>query len=375
MAHQRPGRLLVVLFTLFCCAGCGASRPAEATSPGDVRKEQLSESRFLADEIASEGPIVSVRCNTIGRSGDWRFELCDVEHGNGAILKWCLAVSGERAEPLPGGERRCERVNRPKVLTPQVIRRPRYSSRSLDRRPLPTQDPDVILAAVRARYGGSAILEARFGEPPPGWRGTDEPSKPLPVHLRNGRWLYTTVSATALGATSVRPIWEATIVASAVREELHLAGVRGDLIGAPVSVRLPSGKIQEHAGGGVGMAEFGQSFFADDDHTIEERIREAAKTLDLEVRSVDVLHPLQPAPAVVVATRSDPQEFVRRSPLTHELFGGTPSYEAHYVEVRDPAGKPITILAGDFRSGVGMQWIRPDLDDRRKARERIHREG
>lgn len=224
-------------------------------------------------------------------------------------------------------------------------------------------DPEAVLDAIVARYGGSAIVDASFGGPMPGWTCTDDPAIPCPESLRNGHWLYTTVSTTASGPPSTtRAIWEANLVAGALRDELHLAGIEGDLVASNVSVRLPSGKVEENTGGGLGWVAFAQGFSDADRGSVEQQVESAADDLGLDVNSLDVLQPLQAAPAVVISV-DDPKEFVAHADdITIDLFGRPPRYEGEYFQANDEAGQAVFVQAAAFRSGVGMRWVRPDLD-------------
>ena len=106
----------------------------------------------------------------------------------------------------------------------------RFASKSAGlTRPDTLTDPNAILANIVTRYGGSGVVDTHFGGPVPGWTGTEDPSIPLPSRYRDGRWLYSIVAAPSMGSASIRPIWEANLIAGALREELHLAGLRGDL--------------------------------------------------------------------------------------------------------------------------------------------------
>jgi hypothetical protein len=259
--------------------------------------------------------------------------------------------------------------DRPETVTPPgTIGAPvRYTERTGLVRPNALREPAEILAAIRERYGGSAIIEAKFGPPPDTWTGTEDPSIPLPRELVGGRWLYTTVAAPALGAAAVRVIWEANLLAGALREELHLAGIAGALIAANVSVRLPDGTLHRNAGGGMGHVAYGQRFADGDPAAIEADIRRAAAKHGLKIESIEVFRPLQPAPAIVVRV-DDPVAFLADSNLiVRDLFGGVARYEGQYLQANDRAGAPVFVQAADFRTGVGQQWIRPDLDPRRHA--------
>lgn len=275
-----------------------------------------------------------------------------------ALPSVALALSNDSKTPRVAGPNES-----PVVVTPV-----RYSESSLSRRHVggPTE-PSAILNEILARYGGQAVLESKLGGPPHGWSATEDPNAPVPARVRGGRWLYTTVAANSLAASSVRPLWEANLVAGALRDELWLAGVEGDLIVSKVSVRLPSGRLVENVGGGIGIVAFGQSFSDASSLSIETSIRAAANALGLDVLSVSVLRPLQAAPAIVVST-DDAEHLVANAGaiLKKLFFGKAATYEGLYFEAVDgPVGKPVLIQATDFRSGAGIQWVRPDLDPRR----------
>jgi hypothetical protein len=226
-----------------------------------------------------------------------------------------------------------------------------------------------MLTDILGRYGGSAIVKAYFGKPLPGWTGTEDPDVPLPPELRDGRWLYTTVNAkSGKGPDVARSVWEGDLVAGALRDELHLAHVHGDLIASNVSVLLPNGTLFPNLGGGLGTVAFAQSFSSPNDAELKASLRKAATDLNLQVLDVGVLHPLQSAPALVVQA-SEPTRFVEQEGLILErLFQPAARYEGTYLEARDSAGDPFFIQASAFRTGVGQRWIRPDLNPRRTVR-------
>ncbi len=229
-------------------------------------------------------------------------------------------------------------------------------------RPESFSTPKAILAGILSRYGGSAVTDAYFGGPTPGWTGTEDPSIPLPAEYRDGRWLYSEVSAQSKGAGSMRALWEANLVAGALRDEIHLAGLTGELIASNTSLRLPDGRVIKYAGGGIGRVAFGQSYRNFDSPTIASGIRSAAVGLGLRVQAVSVHRPLQAAPAVVVEA-TNPAEFVKRAnQIYRAIFDGVATYEGQYLEARDSSGDPFFIQATAFRTGVGSRWIRPDLD-------------
>jgi hypothetical protein len=224
-------------------------------------------------------------------------------------------------------------------------------------------DPNQLLPELVAAYGGHAITEADFGQPLPGWTGTEDPNGSAPPEVTKGRWLYFTVKAPGEGAALQRPVWEGNIVAGALKERLHALGDRG-LFAVNTSVAVPSGEILRNVGGGFGDVAFGQVFADGSPNALATDIRAAASGLGFKVDSVEVLHPLQSAPAVVLTT-TDPKGFVSSADqYISQIFGGVAKYEGEYLEVRDPSGDPVFVQASAFRTGVGQRWIRKDLDQR-----------
>lgn len=230
-----------------------------------------------------------------------------------------------------------------------------------------SQDPKEILAEIIARYGGTSILDSSFGGPLPGWTGTEDPSTPLPARLRDGRWLYTTVAGGANQPESVEPIWEANLVAGALRDELRLMNIKGDLIASNVSVRLPDGTVMKNVAGGMGEVAFGQSFFNASAGPIQAAIRTSAADLGLHIVSIHVLRPLQSAPAVVVSTNEPSKAVKEIDSIIRKLFGGPAEYEGQYLEIRDSSETAVLVQASSFRTGVGMRWIAKELDPRLRS--------
>jgi hypothetical protein len=274
-----------------------------------------------------------------------------------------LAALAEGSDPVNPGP-----VN-PQVapaIPPGLLTPVRYSTVELSRPVTPVRKaPADLVKDIVARYGGLSILEARFGQPPPGWGEGSDSSQVVPEEYRSGKWLYLTVAADNPAAGSMRPIWEAHLVAGALRDELHATdAANGDLIAARVSLRLPSGRVVENVGSGLGNVAFNQGFSPANSASIERQVRAATHALGLEVRSLAVLHPLQAAPAVVVTT-TDPAKFVAQADtIVGEIFGRKAMYEGQYFQADDPTGGPVFIQSVAYRAGVGGRWVRPDLDTR-----------
>ena len=129
-----------------------------------------------------------------------------------------------------------------------------------------------------------------------------------------------------------------------------------------VSLRLPDGTIVPNASGGIGNIDYEQDFPSPPAASVASFVRTAAMRAGLDIVSVDVLQPEQPAPELRVKTR-DPAGFVANAtPIAYRIFGNPPNYEGYYLRVDDEAGAPVFIQATDFRIGAGHEWIRPDID-------------
>lgn len=217
--------------------------------------------------------------------------------------------------------------------------------------------PDAILASLVARLGASRIVEARVGKPP-SW--AQEAGAPP-----DAAWAYFTVAVSSVGPEAKRAIWEADLVGAAAREAIPASG-GPELLNSSLSLRLPSGETLP-ATGGFGHVARGQVFAISDPATARANVRAGAAAQGLAVQRLDVLVPVQAAPAVVV-THADPEAFVANAGrIVHGVFGAPGTYEGLYLEVRDRQGEPFFIQANSYRSGTGRQWIRRDLDPRRRS--------
>jgi hypothetical protein len=162
----------------------------------------------------------------------------------------------------------------------------------------------------------------------------------------------------------VRPVWEANLVIAALRDEVHATGASDDVIGSQISGELPSGEVLPNIGGGIGDVVFGQAFSAASPAQVQSAIRRNAAALKLRIESIDVLTPLQAAPAVVASTSDLAGVVSNPDGVINALFGGIATYEGEYLELRDSSGSPFFIQASAFRTGVGQRWFRKDVDPR-----------
>jgi hypothetical protein len=83
----------------------------------------------------------------------------------------------------------------------------------------------------------------------------------------------------------------------------------------------------------------------------------------LNVVSVDVLHPLGPAVAVVVELSRDTKVTWTIDELREAISGDPRAYEGVYVEIRSEAGEPLLKAGVAYRTGLGGLWFAEGQDD------------
>lgn len=254
----------------------------------------------------------------------------------------------------------------PSSSADHAVKPVRYTAGSLNPASVRSgQPPGAVLRDLVATYGGRFLRpdSLAIGGPPAGWRPWE--GAPASAPLPDGIWVNGTVAIPALGASAVRPVWEANLVIAALRDRLHAGGASPDVIGSQISGELPDGRMLPNIGGGIGNVDFLQAFSAASPGDVQRDIRRNAASLNLRVDSLAVLTPLQVAPAVVVTTHDVAGLIRNPDAVINALFGGIAKYEGEYLEVRDAAGSAVFIQASAFRTGVGQRWYRPDLDPRR----------
>ncbi len=227
-----------------------------------------------------------------------------------------------------------------------------------------TSSPSSLLQAILARLGSSSVVSATIAGPPTGYIPTEDPSSPPPPAFATGKWAYFTVTTPDDAQGSIRPVWEAQLVAGALRDEMHAHGLVS-LYSDQVDVKLPDGSVVTGEHGGLGNTVFGQVFSTTTPASIAADIAQRVANAGLTLVSVRVLTPEQSAPMVVVRS-NDPAGFVKNEyTMLRQIFGNPTTYEGIYLEAQDSAGSPFFIVASSFRTATGQTWYRPDLDPQR----------
>lgn len=170
------------------------------------------------------------------------------------------------------------------------------------------------------------------------------------------------ISLPSQDASALRAVWEGHVVVAAVREEMHAAGM-APLVGVEMIGVLPDGR-NLNLGAGIGHAAEGQVFSNGSEAQIRSRIAAAAVLAGLSVKSVTVLRPRQPAPAVVVEAKDENtlNRFIKRPhDFMRAVIGHPGMYEAMYLELRDTDGRIASVRASTYRTGVSETYVRSDL--------------
>jgi hypothetical protein len=160
---------------------------------------------------------------------------------------------------------------------------------------------------------------------------------------------------------TARAIWEADLVAGAVRDEMYLGNL-GNLENDSYTFHLPDGSTVPDISGGIGNVAPAQSFATSTNSTITSQLTTAAQAAGLSNVQVSVMNAEQPEP-VVIATTTSPSAVAQYATSVSEIFGGgdgTRVYEGEYLEVDDAtSGTPVLIETGAYRTGHGQQWANP----------------
>lgn len=212
--------------------------------------------------------------------------------------------------------------------------------------------PSVALDRVLAQIGASSLVSARIGLAP---EGPDRES--VHGHLP---WLYATVRVPDITAR-VRPIWETLLIEGAVAELIgDSADLSDDIGGSVVEGVLPDGSSLGTIGGGMGVSDRGHVFSNASASEIAAAIRSVLPRYGLTEVSLQVLHPLGFAPALVVSSTEPRSALERLGDLWNDLYGDPPRYEGHYFELRDGSGTAIVRRADSWRTGARLTWAIPE---------------
>ena len=229
-----------------------------------------------------------------------------------------------------------------------------------------TELPAVLLRKLASRV--DAIVGTAIGRVPASRLTPEEPGEPLPEAMErvtDDYIAYITVAAPSRGPAAQRPVWEALLVAGALRDALDRVGEE-PLYDVVIDLRLPDGGVVANAGGGLGVAERQPPSPHASPQAVADEIRARASALELSVKSIEFAGVERTAPAVTAETAMDPRDVVKRfyGRALAAVFGPWLAYEGVHLRIDDGGGEPILVSGAASRAAVGMVWVRPELDHR-----------
>ena len=213
------------------------------------------------------------------------------------------------------------------------------------------QSPEEAIAQTLA--GLSNVIRAGNLGPPP--RSSDG-SHP------DGTWLHIEVAAD----NPMEAAWEAALLAGAVADRTAGDGhfLASVITGWIVDEAPSDGSIQPEEDATNYIVVAGERFLPPgDDNEIKRGVTATLARFGARPVSIEVLHPRDVA-LKVVATIPTPHAMNRRlAELQSVLIGMPTQYEGVYLEIRLPDGSPIAKLWTTYRTVIGAQSVRPDLED------------
>ena len=237
--------------------------------------------------------------------------------------------------------------------------------------PTPPPDPQAQSGDVPANSAGSSLDDRGPGLPADEAidKVTAGVGKDVTIKATVSGPLEVHVSTPSLeGPGEVEATWTAGLALGALAD-LERTSQRsyGDVLGDTViKADLPSGTVDLE--GGHGLVAAGQVFAAQRDHRADDEIiaslTDSAARLDLKVVSIDVRHPLGPAPRIVLQQNGATDKPGWTVDELRDALAGNPvEYEGMYVEVRSPEGEPLLAAGTSYRTGLGGLWFAPGQDE------------
>jgi hypothetical protein len=214
----------------------------------------------------------------------------------------------------------------------------------------PGQPGEEAISQVLKGMSGTEVRSVRLMEAPAG------------SHT-SGPWVSVQVDSNK--GDDVYAVWLGGIVRGAVADRMRddeetTADIIGggqvedtDQSGAPVTVPLGTGSI-------LG----GQAFHSPSDDDLEARSEAAARRFGLELRSAEVMHPLESAISVKFALPEDGQLTWTIDDLRAAVAGSPLSVEGVFIEIVSPSGKPLLRTGTSYRTGEGGLSFAPGQDER-----------
>jgi hypothetical protein len=204
--------------------------------------------------------------------------------------------------------------------------------------PTSSDSPEGIVASSLAAMGQTLVLSANLSH---------DASAPDATYSLNA-----VVAATDPSGGAVEGVWEASLLAGTVKDELTAAGY-SELYNVAVTLRLPDGSNYNLGSFAVHGAADGQKF----DSPSADLVRAQAKAMGLNVADVSTIPGLDGAVRVVIVASADSETLKNATDIADALLGQR--YEGSYFEIRNDSGAILAISASSLRTGIGQVWQDP----------------
>jgi hypothetical protein len=162
----------------------------------------------------------------------------------------------------------------------------------------------------------------------------------------------------------VERVWLGELVEGAVAELMHTNQSHlNQVLGGG---QVLDGRTQGDPGAtslGMGSAPSGQHYDSPSDEALRERVIAVATKYDLNVSSVEILHPLDSALAITL-TVPDGDVPWTIDQLGDELDGGRNELEGLFIQLNSPDGQALLRTSTAARVQGGGVWFAPGQDER-----------
>jgi hypothetical protein len=216
---------------------------------------------------------------------------------------------------------------------------------------------NISAALARLPWVAKTLTDVTLGQAPPD-------VDPGPNANTGGQWLYATVAADS--SDEFESTWKADLAQGALAEVMAPPGTAdlSDVIrGGSVTLTGDDGKPSTVLLG-AGSTAPGQEFGAADesDATIEAEVDAVLAQYDLTPASVQVIHPLGPAIAVVATAQTVEAIGPKFQQLEMSLSGSPANYEGLYIRIELPTGETVAQASAAFRTGGSRLSVDPADD-------------
>ncbi|MCY7289760.1 MAG: hypothetical protein LH624_16325 [Cryobacterium sp.] len=213
---------------------------------------------------------------------------------------------------------------------------------------------DAVEQVMSRLRGDTGILDVSVGKAPPEVVNNGSP------------WLTFRVAGASSEADGVKLAWQADLLQGAATEIAKGdAKVANQVIaGADIDLVADDGTVID-LGGAAGYVATGQDFGTPDvsDEQLVARVTETLHRYGLEVRQVEVLHPLEAAILVDVQLTSAEKPQWTIDGLRDALRGPGQDFEGLYIEIQGLDGEPLLRSGVAYRTGSGRLWFAPGADE------------